>query len=946
MDVKPKVPVARKRMAKKFPIAAKGSVKCEGLGSESGGALKRPQGRRRGPSRGNKGLSEAEFIALKREKNRACAKQCRARKKVRYIYLEDVIDETEEKVKSLRKEMKYLKAWAKEFDNGVIPAALVKYRRDCGGSRASEDTVRTISSVAVAETNPVTDSTFVAEENMNEIDFNQVLRDSIVGCPQDVKPADVVEVETCPSVNLFGPIPQCVGMNLAFQDQQTRNSCNSGTIFIKTEDPPAFKTVWQLIYNTGISTRSKLASKTFIQFYLAKEPGMPGMSEEGADDEAYMSTSSNQPNGPNKELSESHLTSEVDMLASTQKKLNYAPFRHASRVNDLIEVEHVHYKPGVFGCMKRKWDTIGDVSADDQSDIEEGRWDFWKAYYCSNSDTANSTTLNEIFLAWSILYTTGQNSHQDLISLMLKHGGIAFLVVCLTVYIGVGYPMYVLETMMGQYGCRKPFTMIRLMAPYMQGIGPALWLRTLLSGVESLVTAIYGCIYFLDLYICHINHNQILSKFWLRQNSTLFDGRSLQFGFTDEPNGYVSDYGTREWIIFLLILTTVFALTGLRSFGKLYSLGVKGMFLIWLGYLVIVVLRTFGGKWDSLMYFPLRKALEANWSMILKGKVWMDAVFFVINTLGLVTLVHPYFASRCFFHYRTARDGILIIFLTIVWNLIGASAVLLFIGYITVNKKEMLNTLEQIGGYQGIFISYVMKVNQANLVGNLEYDIEFYFGMYYGMIAVSGLFAFHSCLRALIQCSYQEYTSIVLAMSVIIILMVIYCVGVPFVFISPDGLRILIFLEHVLHQTGNVIFLGGCFFWSVAYSHNFAKVVYDIRNMVHLTIFQPLGENYRVCAYYPKFYRNVIVILIVMLLIHSLARLPYPVRAGTDYSGNTMYVGIAVAVLPLLFVLIVWVLTCAKAEARKQNIYRPHRDWYKNWYHTLVCFAYEKLLKK
>ena len=79
------------------------------------------------------------------------------------------------------------------------------------------------------------------------------------------------------------------------------------------------------------------------------------------------------------------------------------------------------------------------------------------------------------------------------------------------------------------------------------------------------------------------------------------------------------------------------------------------------------------------------------------------------------------------------RDGIFIIILTMLYNLIGAVAVLLVLGYVTVNSKEMLRALEQIGGFQGLFITYVMKNNQGNLMAIAEYDIEFYCAVFYGL---------------------------------------------------------------------------------------------------------------------------------------------------------------------------------------------------------------------
>ena len=62
------------------------------------------------------------------ERNRVCAKQCRERKNLRYEYLEEYVDVTEQKVLMLRDELEQLNLWAAEVDSGQLPPDLLAYR--------------------------------------------------------------------------------------------------------------------------------------------------------------------------------------------------------------------------------------------------------------------------------------------------------------------------------------------------------------------------------------------------------------------------------------------------------------------------------------------------------------------------------------------------------------------------------------------------------------------------------------------------------------------------------------------------------------------------------------------------------------------------------------------------------------------------------------------------
>lgn len=62
------------------------------------------------------------------ERSRQSARECRARKKLRYQYLEEIISETEKAIFALRKEMDMLKIWGKEMDEGRVPDGVLQYR--------------------------------------------------------------------------------------------------------------------------------------------------------------------------------------------------------------------------------------------------------------------------------------------------------------------------------------------------------------------------------------------------------------------------------------------------------------------------------------------------------------------------------------------------------------------------------------------------------------------------------------------------------------------------------------------------------------------------------------------------------------------------------------------------------------------------------------------------
>lgn len=60
-------------------------------------------------------------IKAKLERSRQSARECRARKKLRYQYLEELVAEREKAVILLRKELDKYRQWSKDLDDGKMP---------------------------------------------------------------------------------------------------------------------------------------------------------------------------------------------------------------------------------------------------------------------------------------------------------------------------------------------------------------------------------------------------------------------------------------------------------------------------------------------------------------------------------------------------------------------------------------------------------------------------------------------------------------------------------------------------------------------------------------------------------------------------------------------------------------------------------------------------------
>ncbi|XP_035747948.1 cAMP-responsive element-binding protein-like 2 isoform X2 [Egretta garzetta] len=81
-----------------------------------GGKVKKPGKRGRKPSKID--------LKAKLERSRQSARECRARKKLRYQYLEELVSSRERAICALREELEMYKQWCMAMDQGKIPSEI------------------------------------------------------------------------------------------------------------------------------------------------------------------------------------------------------------------------------------------------------------------------------------------------------------------------------------------------------------------------------------------------------------------------------------------------------------------------------------------------------------------------------------------------------------------------------------------------------------------------------------------------------------------------------------------------------------------------------------------------------------------------------------------------------------------------------------------------------
>lgn len=92
----------------------------------------RKEAGKRGRKPGRKAAADKVDMKAKLERSRQSARECRARKKLRYQYLEELVADREKAVLSLRAELEKYRQFASELDAGRFPEEMQAILEEVG----------------------------------------------------------------------------------------------------------------------------------------------------------------------------------------------------------------------------------------------------------------------------------------------------------------------------------------------------------------------------------------------------------------------------------------------------------------------------------------------------------------------------------------------------------------------------------------------------------------------------------------------------------------------------------------------------------------------------------------------------------------------------------------------------------------------------------------------
>ncbi|XP_058057102.1 REPTOR-binding partner isoform X1 [Anopheles bellator] len=104
--------------------------------AEEQNQAERKESGKRGRKPGRKASTEKiDMKAKLAERSRQSARECRARKKLRYQYLEELVTDREKAVVELRHELEKLYSWAMEVEAGRCPEGLQELLEEMGAMK-------------------------------------------------------------------------------------------------------------------------------------------------------------------------------------------------------------------------------------------------------------------------------------------------------------------------------------------------------------------------------------------------------------------------------------------------------------------------------------------------------------------------------------------------------------------------------------------------------------------------------------------------------------------------------------------------------------------------------------------------------------------------------------------------------------------------------------------
>uniref|UniRef100_A0A0K2TLA7 Sodium-dependent nutrient amino acid transporter 1 n=1 Tax=Lepeophtheirus salmonis TaxID=72036 RepID=A0A0K2TLA7_LEPSM len=245
------------------------------------------------------------------------------------------------------------------------------------------------------------------------------------------------------------------------------------------------------------------------------------------------------------------------------------------------------------------------------------------------------------FLFSTLSFTIAAHSLWEFPLLVLKYGGIVFIVIYLLLFLLTGVPMLLLEMTLGQYSGLSPTKLFRNIAPILTGVGFAIVSSLIIQTLDDLAIIMWSS---QGLY-------NLFSNRRLSGEDSFFDQNVLN-GYKDNDLGNLGMLNGQSVLCLGIVCFIVFLFIALstKSLGKVSILIV----VLCYGLLVTLTIRGFmaNGAWTGVY-----KLLTPRWEYLNKPWVWLEAIKHVFISLQLGLGVVSTYASFNKFQHNIIRDA-------------------------------------------------------------------------------------------------------------------------------------------------------------------------------------------------------------------------------------------------------------------------------------------------
>ena len=322
------------------------------------------------------------------------------------------------------------------------------------------------------------------------------------------------------------------------------------------------------------------------------------------------------------------------------------------------------------GWDERRRAAVSETSAGSTGESEEGllsRKD-------SNTGWANSSD----FLASTFAFTLSFHSLLSLPLIVLRHGGLAFLLLYGLLLVTIGCPLLLLEMFLGQYSSMSSGTIFHHLCPLLTGLGPALCIHAGARAVIQLATLMWTA---QGMY-------RVFTQMEVKE--TIFSQEHF-----NEEHFSLANIGSMDMQLVLILgivaaVTFLFIIGGIRFVRNICKFCVPACFLL----MVTLTIRTCLAHGGSL---GVSSFLSPDWSVFTQPTAWVEACCHVIFSLNLGVGGVSTYASYNNYHYNIVRDCLIIVIAHLLWVLQSVVLTFSLLGAAHVNTVSDLSHTQPIG---------------------------------------------------------------------------------------------------------------------------------------------------------------------------------------------------------------------------------------------------------